>query len=337
MSNPRSAAVATALLLTLTACSDGPRAATTTTDEANVPSAPDASSSTSTSSASATSDESTSTNLIMDVELDGRRIHVTCFGPTDATVPTILFEAGGGSPSDTWDVVVDSLSTTRRTCAYDRAGTGASPLPPDPRRTMKDVVADLEAVLATAEIDGPFVLVGHSMAVWPESVYAAAHPEDVAGVVLVDPRAPHISDRFRTALAPRRAGEPEAVTIWREEDLGAFEHDPSLNPEHLDLTMSAAQASRVLDAPGPLFGDVPMIVLSASDSDVPFSDLPPRIVERFHSIWVEEQRALAEESTNGTFLVVPDTTHEIQIEQPQAVIDAIESVAAAASSSSSSS
>ena len=74
-----------------------------------------------------------------------------------------------------------------------------------------------------------------------------------------------------------------------------------------------------------------MIVLSASDSDVPFSDLPPRIVKQFHTIWLEEQRALAEESTNSTFLVVPDSRHEIQIEQPQAVIDAIESVMAAVS------
>lgn len=331
MSSPRSAAVATALALALTACSDEPQASNTTTDEPTVPSASDTSSSTTTSSPAAITDESISTDLFMDVELDGRRIHVTCFGPIDPTVPTVLFEAGGATPSDTWDVVVDAISPTRRTCEYDRAGTGASPLPPGPRRTMKDVVADLEAVLDQAGIDGPFVLVGHSMAVWPESVYAAAHPEEVAGVVLVDPRAPHVSDRFRAALPSPRTGEPEAVRMWREEDLGAFEHDPSLNPEHLDLTRSAAQASRVLDAPGPLFGDVPMIVLSASDSDVPFSDLPPRIVKQFHTIWLEEQRALAEESTNSTFLVVPDTRHEIQIEQPQAVIDAIESVMAAVS------
>jgi pimeloyl-ACP methyl ester carboxylesterase len=54
---------------------------------------------------------------------------------------------------------------------------------------MTDVVADLEAVLAGAQIEGPFVLVGHSMAVWPLSVYASKNiPTDVAGVVLVDPR-----------------------------------------------------------------------------------------------------------------------------------------------------
>ena len=138
----------------------------------------------------------------MDVDLDGRTIHVTCFGPTDETTPTVLLEAGAGTPSDTWDTVVDALAPTRRVCSYDRAGTGASPLPAGPERTSKDLVADLEAVLKEADIEGPFVLVGHSMAVWPLSVYAAAHPDDVAGVVLVDPRGPHVSARMRAALPP---------------------------------------------------------------------------------------------------------------------------------------
>ena len=100
------------------------------------------------------------------------------------------------------------------------------------------------------------------MAVWPLSVYAAAHPDDVAGVVLVDPRGPHVSARMRAALPPPRPDEPEQVTLERE-GLGAFERDPNLNPEHVQFTKAMAEASAVLDAPGPLFGDAPMRVLGA--------------------------------------------------------------------------
>ena len=271
-----------------------------------------------------------STDLILDVDLEGRRMHVTCFGPMVPGEPIVLFEAGGGSPSDTWDAVVDALVPTHRACSYDRAGVGASEPAPEARRTTKDLVADLERTLELAGIEGPFVLVGHSMAVWPVAVYAAEHPNEVAGVVLVDPRAPHVSSRHRAALPPPRAGEPEAVTVWRKDELGAFEHDPSLNPEHLDLTRSAAEASSKLDAPGPLFGDVPLIVLSASESRVPFADLTPSIVERFDRIWHEEQRSLAEESTDGSYEVVAGSRHNIQVEQPQAVITAVESVLSAA-------
>ena len=274
--------------------------------------------------------EGPSTDLIADIEVDGRTIHVKCFGPTDGTAPTVLFEAGLGAPSDTWDTVVDALSPSRRTCAYDRAGTGASPLPPTPRRTTKDLVGDLEAVLEKADIEGPIVLVGHSIAVWPLAVYARAHPEEVAGVVLVDPRAPHVSAEWRAALPPPSAAEAPAVTANREE-LGAFEHDPSMNPEHLDLTASAAEASAALDAPGPLFGDSPMVVLGAADTHLSWSDLPPTLAKVFDRIWLREQNALAQESTRGTFESVADSAHEIQNAQPQAVVDAVQSVLGAVS------
>ena len=254
-------------------------------------------------------------------------IDVNCFGPTDQTTPTVLLEAGAGTPSDTWDTVVDGLAPTRRVCSYDRAGTGASPLPAGPPRTSKDLVADLEAVLEKANIEGPFVLVGHSMAVWPLSVYAAAHPNDVAGVVLVDPRGPHVSARMRDALPPPRPNEPEQVTLEREA-LGVFEHDPNLNPEHLQFTETMAEANTVLHAPGPLFGDAPMRVLSGEYTYLSWHGLPPRLAKEFRQIWLDGQKSLAEESTDGSYEVVTDSQHEIQADQPQAVIDAIESALA---------
>ncbi len=252
---------------------------------------------------------------------------MACVGPTDGAAPTVLFEAGLDTAGDTWGTVVDGLSPTRRVCSYDRAGTGGSPLPPTPRRTTKNIVADLEAWLGHAQIDGPFVLVGHSLAVWPLSVYAAAHPEDVAGVVLVDPRGPHVSAQWLAALPPPSANEPEAVRLNRE-DLTVFEHDPSMNSEHLDIARSAAEASAVLDAPGPLFGRVPLLVLGAAETHQLWGDLPPKLAEAFDGIWSQEQKALAEESTNGTFEAVADSGHEIQTDQPQAVVEAVESVLA---------
>jgi pimeloyl-ACP methyl ester carboxylesterase len=271
--------------------------------------------------------QSPDTDLILDVELDGRRIHVTCFGPTQNGVPTVLFESGGGAPSDTWDRVVDALSPTRRTCSYDRAGVGASPAAPEPRRTTKHLVADLEATLAGARIDGPFVLVGWSIGVLPLTAYTDAHREDVAGVVLVDPRPPRVSERFLAALPPPHQGEPEAVRIWRDEDLGTFEHDPSLNPEHLDVAASQAEVNALLDPQAAFFGDLPLVLLSASDTPaLAWGDLPPRLRRKFDRIHSEEQHALAAESTRGRYEVVQGSGHEIQMEQPQAVIDAIESV-----------
>ncbi len=94
--------------------------------------------------------------------------------------------------------------------------TGRASVParrrPSPRRTSKDLVADLEMTLDLAGIEGPFLLVGHSMAVLAgERRSPPRTPTDVAGVVLVDPRASW-GERRVPALRCRHArdGESEA-------------------------------------------------------------------------------------------------------------------------------
>ncbi len=52
------------------------------------------------------------------------------------------------------------------------------------------MIGDLRVLLAAAEVAGPYVLVGSSFGGMIVTYYAARHPEDVAGVVLLDVPAP---------------------------------------------------------------------------------------------------------------------------------------------------
>jgi pimeloyl-ACP methyl ester carboxylesterase len=270
------------------------------------------------------------TDLVTDVDIGGRTLHLVCVGPLDTGEPTVVFEAGLEAPFMSWSDVLSAMQFTHRVCAYDRAGINASPPAPETTRTSKDMVADLHALLTTAKLDGPFVMVGHSFAAWPLAVYASEFPDDVAGVVLVDPRGPKVSDGWRDALpAPTASASEDPAIAANRDDLGSFETDPSRNMEHISLTESAAQANAVLDADGPLFGDRPLVVLSAADTRTSWSDLPADLVPVFDKIWLDGQKALATESTAGSFVSVPDSNHEIQNDQPSAVVDAIEGVLAA--------
>lgn len=98
-------------------------------------------------------------------------------------LPAVLLEAGLSGSSAGWAAVMTELSGTTRVVAYDRAGYGLSD-PVDPR--PEQVVADLRAVLAAAQVHGPVVLVGHSWGGPLVRLLAAAHPADVAAVVLLD-------------------------------------------------------------------------------------------------------------------------------------------------------
>lgn len=116
-------------------------------------------------------------------EVDGCRLHFHCTG---AGEPTVVFEAGLAATSLSWTYVQPEVARFARTCAYDRAGLGWSEAGRAPR-TVGVMVDALKSVLERAELRGPFILVGHSFGGLVIRAFAAAHPKDVVGLVLVDP------------------------------------------------------------------------------------------------------------------------------------------------------
>ena len=116
----------------------------------------------------------------------GRKLFAECTGSGE---PTIAFESGDEGYHSQWASVVAGLSGQTRICTYDRFGNGASD-PATGCRRMKELRGDLEALLRALGEDGPYVLVGHSGGGFLMAGFAYAHPDDVAGMVLVEtPRA----------------------------------------------------------------------------------------------------------------------------------------------------
>lgn len=120
------------------------------------------------------------------VELpDGRRLHLQIAGEQEDG-PTVIFEAGAGAHSDQWAWIQPAVAENATAVSYDRAGLGWS----DARANGPDaagVVSDLRDALAARGLPGPYVLVGHSLGAHYVRAFADAHPDEVAGVVLVDP------------------------------------------------------------------------------------------------------------------------------------------------------
>jgi pimeloyl-ACP methyl ester carboxylesterase len=127
------------------------------------------------------------------VDIGGRRMHLICEGPTGAG-PTVLFEAGAFGFSADWGVVQDrTVARGWRACAYDRAGLGVSDPGPEPRDGLA-VVGDLERLLKAAHEEGPFIVVGHSMAGLYLWLFANRNPELIKGLVFVDATTPEASE-----------------------------------------------------------------------------------------------------------------------------------------------
>jgi pimeloyl-ACP methyl ester carboxylesterase len=268
---------------------------------------------------------SASTELAADVDVGGRTMHLVCVGPTDTSEPTILLEAGGGGDYLSWSEILDMMQSTHRLCAYDRAGLGQSEPPAEASRTTADQVADLRALLDGAGVSGPFVMGAHSDGAMVATLFTQAYPDEVVGLLFVDPRGPRVTAEWLDTLPAPAPDDPASLTDFRD-GLETFETDPSLNPEHLHLQASFAEAAAALDAPGPLFGDRPVVVLSAETTPGPQLGLPPELATTIDEIWTAGQQELADESTAGSLETVAGAGHEIQVDQPPAVIEALERI-----------
>jgi pimeloyl-ACP methyl ester carboxylesterase len=101
-------------------------------------------------------------------------------------LPPVVFEAGIAATSLSWRLIQHEIAKTTQTLSYDRAGLGWSGVSPSPR-DITQLVNELRALLDRCGIAAPRVLVAHSFGGLIAVAYAMRYPQELAGMVLVDP------------------------------------------------------------------------------------------------------------------------------------------------------
>lgn len=154
-------------------------------------------------------------NTLLDIG-GGRKMNLYCRGEGSVTV---FFDSGLSDWSSTWALVQPQVATRTRACTYDRAGMGYSD-PSNRPSTPFNIVDDLRHLINAAGIHAPVVLVGHSLGGFNMKLFAATHPSEVAGLVLVDPSEERTEERIH-AQATAKFGEETSKKMFSEDDDGA--------------------------------------------------------------------------------------------------------------------
>ncbi|UCH60998.1 MAG: alpha/beta hydrolase, partial [Anaerolineales bacterium] len=141
------------------------------------------------------------------VDVGGYKLHINCMGQGS---PTVILEAGWGDYSATWTYVQPEVAKTTRVCSYDRAGYGWSE-PNSHPRTANAEVEELHTLLVNAKVQGPYVLVGHSLGGMLMRVYAHNYPDEVVGMVLLD----SVHEEQYTRLPGAMKSIPDKVRQFR--------------------------------------------------------------------------------------------------------------------------
>jgi pimeloyl-ACP methyl ester carboxylesterase len=270
------------------------------------------------------------------VDVGGYKMHIDCMGDG---APAVILDSGLGDNYTSWRKVQPRVAQFTQVCSYDRAGLGYSDSSPG-RRNSQVFAEELHTLLRNAGIEPPNVLVGHSMGGFDVRIYTSLYHGEVAGMVLVDSSHPEQQKRLPPAVNDIAAGwvreqeffeftMPFGLPRW----LGFCSSDAEVRAadcnfrnlresvaELKSISESAAQTA----ATGTL-GDLPLAVLS-QDPDAPQYDLPEDLVEPTNHAWQQMQNELAQLSSRSAHGTAKYSGHYIQLDRPELVIDAIQSL-----------
>ena len=260
-------------------------------------------------------------------------MYLECRG---AGSPTVVLVSGLDAAADLWHrdeqpapKVFPKVAEFTRVCAYDRPGTphGAGlPSRSDPVAqpiAPKGAVEDLHALLRAGHVPGPYVLVGHSYGGLVTRLFASTYPDEVSGMILVDV----LSDGLRDAMTP------EEWTIWKPanarlpEDIAEY---PDLERTDYDVALDQIQDARPIRP-------MPLVVLSA---DVLYGPTLPALLEkgeipsdtpRDFGYVIDRANKVAQEKLahlvpGAKHITKTHSGHNMMVDQPQLVTDAIRDV-----------
>lgn len=260
------------------------------------------------------------------VDVGGYRLHVDVRG-TDSGASTVVLDEGAASAAAQWGWVQRELAPSTRVVAYDRPGLGYS----DPAPAGLDAAGlarDLRTALHRLGVEGPYLLVGHSMGALTTRVFAQRYPGETAGMVLVDPRRgpleqdwPEVGPlrettpvELRAAPAAARLGllrllDPLGNAVDRlPADAAGQARAVLASPQQWSGTFPDARlgetAARALTRGGPeRYRDLPLHILSADQPDASIGDAADR------AWFTGLHREMLELSTRARHTVIPGADH----------------------------
>jgi pimeloyl-ACP methyl ester carboxylesterase len=165
---------------------------------------------------------------------------------TGAGAPTVVYIDGLNAPAArSWSLTASQQARSNRVCVFDRPGLGLSPsrFEAAPHSTPEQHAQEMLDMLAVLGEPGPYLLVPWSYGGIVARAAAEQHPDQVAGMVLVD------------AMSPLGAGSEPIVAA----------------NEFIDTDTIASTVGE-----GPDMGDRPVIVLQAGP---PQDDIPADLQE----------------------------------------------------------
>jgi len=234
------------------------------------------------------------------IDIGAYSLNVNCYGKG---TPTVIFESGLGDDSGVWTLVQPEISKNTRTFSYDRAGLGNSDTGDLPRTSL-DQVHELHTVLNKAKVKAPYIIVAHSIAGYNARLFAGTYPKEVSGIIFVD--CSH-ENQFEDIVKRSSSKEIEIVKGQLIGEEQTFD----------ELLISANQVKEIRKKDA--LRNIPIAVLTSGHKGEKSSVIT-------EETWSKYQNDLVSLSDYSKHIIIEDSSHYIQKDHPQVVIDEIKGI-----------
>jgi pimeloyl-ACP methyl ester carboxylesterase len=223
---------------------------------------------------------------------DGHRLRIRDQGQGS---PVVVMEIGLGGPLEEWTMVQRDVATFTRVVSYDRLASHRT----EKVLTGRQIAVEFHTALANAHVPPPYILVGQSFAGVYNRIFAAMYPDEVAGMVLLDPTTKEFVD-------------------WMEI------HHPEEGPRSFH-TEDFPEAAGIIPTFEELDGcppppNVPVVVVTGAKRH------PDKLFQEVFPVWVHAHEHLASSLPQGRHVITDKSGHGIHVEQPVLVVQLIREV-----------
>jgi pimeloyl-ACP methyl ester carboxylesterase len=294
------------------------------------------------------------------VKLPGRIVHVQQAG---SGAPAVVLEAGIAATSLSWSILQPQLAACATVYGYDRAGLGWSSST-GTRCQISKMADELHEWIEALHVPRPYVLAGHSYAAYILRIYARRFPDEVAGIILIDPLTPEEwikPDRFqrwqiRRAVWFSRAGYAVSILgvlrfcLWLLQRgnnavprrvLGSFGANAKETVERIlgELAkLPPATVRLIRERWGhPKFflvmanyiRTLPLCAAEVFGCDFP-AHIPITVISGAHQppIRMAEHKAIAAHSVRGCHIIAAKSAHWVHLDQPELIVQAFREMVA---------
>lgn len=118
------------------------------------------------------------------VEIDGKKMHIYSQGEGNKTI-VLMPGLGTTAPSIDFKPLIEELKNNFKVVVVEPFGYGFSD-ETSKERSVENIISETRMTLKEANIDGPYILMPHSISGVYAEYYASIYPEEVEAIIMLD-------------------------------------------------------------------------------------------------------------------------------------------------------